>query len=165
MIYLGTTYGSSPSSRSSQKQARLPGIKTNGKPASKEEISRLSREYLKIRNDHQRVKMLSAQMTLAQERGQLIEKRLVEQQAAYLLVALRQRILAVPHAYARRILGLKDVTEAIVILRQAMVELLNEIKDLPDKVTNPRWLDELGADDGEPVPSSTGRKRFSKSRR
>jgi hypothetical protein len=144
---------------------RLPGSKTNGQPASKEEISRLSREYLEIRNEHQRVKMLSAQMTLAQERGQLIEKRLVEQQAAYLLVALRQRILAVPHAYARRILGLKDVTEAIVILRQAMVELLNEIKDLPDKVTNPRWLDELGADDGEPVPSSTGRKRFSKSRR
>jgi hypothetical protein len=48
-------------------------------------------------------------MQLAERRGELIEKRLVEQQAAYLLVALRQRILAVPHAYARRILGLSDV--------------------------------------------------------
>ena len=29
---------------------RLPGIKTNGKPASREEISKLSRQYLQARN-------------------------------------------------------------------------------------------------------------------
>jgi hypothetical protein len=29
---------------------RLPGTRTNGKPASKTEVSRLSREYLEIRN-------------------------------------------------------------------------------------------------------------------
>ena len=99
-----------------------------------------------------RTKNLTAEMQLAERRGELIEKRLVENQAAYLLVALRQKILAVPHAYARRILGLKDAAEAIVILRQAMVELLNEIKDLPDKVTDPNWLDIL---EGDASPSAT----------
>ena len=57
---------------------RLPGIKTNGKPASKAEVSRLSEEYLRIRNGHQHAKMLSAQMKLAQERGELISKALSE---------------------------------------------------------------------------------------
>ena len=41
-------------------------------------------------------KNLAAEMQLAERRGQLIEKRLVEQQAAYLLVALRQAILNIP---------------------------------------------------------------------
>jgi hypothetical protein len=117
---------------------------------AKEELPELSREYLRIRNQQMRTKNLSAEMMLAERRGELIEKRLVEQQAAYLLVALRQRILAVPHAYARRILGLKDAAEAIVILRQAMFELLNEIKDLPDKVTDPNWLDTLDGDASPP---------------
>jgi hypothetical protein len=128
---------------------RLPGIKTNGKPASKEEISRLSREYLKIRNDHQRVKMLSAQMTLAQERGQLIEKRLVERQAAYLLLSLRQRVLAVPDRVARQLVGIAEVNKVRAILRDAMLALLTELADLPSKVTNPRWLDEVAAEEKE----------------
>jgi hypothetical protein len=104
-----------------------------------------------------RTKNLTAEMNLAERREELIEKRLVERQAAYLLVALRQRILGVPHAYARRILGLKDATEAMGILREAMTELLNEIKDLPGKVTNPRWLDELEGD-GDQKPQKA-RKR------
>jgi hypothetical protein len=41
-----------------------PRFKTNGKPASKEEIDKLSKEYLQIRNEHQRTKTLSAQMEL-----------------------------------------------------------------------------------------------------
>ena len=61
---------------------------------AKEELPELSREYLRIRNQQMQTKNLSAEMMLAERRGELIEKRLVEQQAAYLLVALRQRILA-----------------------------------------------------------------------
>lgn len=123
----------------------------------KTEPPELSREYLEIRNAQMRTKNLTAEMNLAERREELIEKRLVERQAAYLLVALRQRILGVPHAYARRILGLKDATEAMGILREAMTELLNEIKDLPGKVTNPRWLDELEGD-GDQKPQKA-RKR------
>jgi hypothetical protein len=49
-----------------------PRIPTpNGKP-TKAEIDTLSKEYLQIRNEHQRAKMLSAQMTLAHARGELI---------------------------------------------------------------------------------------------
>ena len=64
------------------------------KPGPK--IGKLSEEYLEIRNDQMRTKNLAAQMVLAERRRELIEKSLVERQAAYLLVALRQAILNVP---------------------------------------------------------------------
>jgi hypothetical protein len=56
------------------------------KPA-KEELPKLSREYLEIRNAQMRTKNLTAEMVLGERRGELIDKRLVEQQATYLLVA------------------------------------------------------------------------------
>ena len=48
---------------------------------AKEELPELSREYLRIRNQQMRTKNLSTEMMLAERRGELIEKRLVEQQA------------------------------------------------------------------------------------
>ena len=94
-----------------------------------------------------------AEMVLAERRGELIEKRLVERQAAYLLVALRQAILNTPQTYCRRILGLNDAAEASRVLREMAVSLLNEIKDLPAKVTNPDWLDEIDQS-GEEAPAA-----------
>ena len=55
------------------------------------QIGKLSEEYLGIRNRQMSTKALTAEMQLAERRGELIEKRLVEQQAAYLLVALRRK--------------------------------------------------------------------------
>ena len=55
---------------------RLAGAEPNGGPASKEEIARLSAEYLRTRNEQMRAKALSAQMKLAKERGELISKEL-----------------------------------------------------------------------------------------
>ena len=47
-------------------------------------------------------------MQLAERRGELIEKSLVERQPAYLLVALRQAILNVPQTWCRRLTDLND---------------------------------------------------------
>ena len=35
------------------------------------------------------------------------------------------------------------------ILREAMLSLLSELKDLPQAVTDPNWLKKLEADDGK----------------
>jgi phage terminase Nu1 subunit (DNA packaging protein) len=82
-------------------------------------------------------------MAIAERRGELITKKLVEQQAAYLLVALRQAILNVPQTYARRIVGLKDAKAAKAMLHEMAISLLNDLKDLPSKVTDPNWLEEF----------------------
>jgi hypothetical protein len=131
-----------------------PGVKAakpRFKPA-KEELPELSREYLKIRNAQMRTKHLTAEMVLAEHRGELIEKSLVEAQAAYLLVALRQAILNIPQTWCRRLLGLNDAAEVSRVLREMAFSILGEIKDLPAKVTNPDWLDEIDGNGEEPRP-------------
>jgi hypothetical protein len=106
----------------------------------KAEAAKLNREYLVQRNETLRLKNLNAQMILAQRRDQLIEKRLVEFQSQFLLVAMRQKILNLPTTYCRRLVGLKDVREVQKVLKGAAISILNEIKDLPSAVTDPHWL-------------------------
>jgi hypothetical protein len=89
------------------------------------------------------------ELLLAKVRGELIVKDLVEKQAAFLLVALRQRILALPSSLARRMVNVPDGRQANNILREAMTQLLNELKDLPSKVVDPRWLETLEKDAGD----------------
>ena len=94
-----------------------------------------------------RTKNLTAQMLLAKARGELIEKRLIERQAAFLLLSLRQRILAVPDRLARQLVGIADANKVREVLRSTMLALLTELAGLPSKVTNPRWLDEVAAEE------------------
>ena len=94
-------------------------------------------------------------MAIAERREQLIEKRLVERQAAYLLVALRQAILNVPQTWCCRLMGLNDAAQVSRILREMAFSILGEIKDLPAKVTNPRWLEEID----QPFEQDTKSKR------
>jgi hypothetical protein len=115
-------------------------------------IGKLSEDYLRVRNRQMSTKALTAEMILAQQRGELIEKRLIERQATFLLLSLRQRILAVPDRLARQLVGIDDVNKARGILKEVMLALLTGLADLPNKVTNPRWLDEVAAEekqDGE----------------
>jgi len=62
---------------------------------------------------------------------------------------MRQKMLSAPDAYCRKILNLSDPFKAKAILREMMISMLNELKDLPNKVTNPHWLRELEAEDGK----------------
>jgi hypothetical protein len=126
-----------------------------------EKTSDLSAELLRKRIRAVEIRSQQNELKLARDRDELILKELVERQAAYLLIALRQRILAVPHAYARRILGLTETAQANQILKQAMIELLGELKDLPAKVTDPNWLDTLEGDGppSQPVEAKTASKR------
>jgi hypothetical protein len=48
-----------------------------------------------------------------------------------------------PQNYARRILGLTDVKEASRILREISIAILNDIKGLPEQVTDPDCLERL----------------------
>ena len=90
-----------------------------------------------------RTKNHTAEKVLAERRGELIEKSLVERQAAYLLVALRQAILNIPQTWCRWLMGINDAAQVSRILREMAIAILGEIKDLPAKVTNPDWLDEI----------------------
>jgi hypothetical protein len=93
-----------------------------------------------------RANRLRSEMLLAKARGELITKKLVERQAAYLLVALRQRIMSMPSTYARRMVNLPDTKAAAAVLKEIAISVLNEIKDLPSRVSDPNWLQTLEGD-------------------
>jgi hypothetical protein len=94
-------------------------------------------------------KAFMAETMAAERRGELVAKDLVTKQAALLLVALRQQILNLPQSYARRILGLTKVNQASKILREMSIAILNDIKNLPQQVTDPHWLETLEEDGGK----------------
>jgi hypothetical protein len=74
-------------------------------------------------------------MEIAVRRGELIEKKAVQEQAAFLLVAMRQRCMSAPSACSRRLLGINDARVMTEKLRDMMASVLEELADLPQKVT------------------------------
>ena len=127
------------------KKAKPPRLSSKPGP----EITRLSEEYLRVRNEQMKAKNQTARMLLAKARGEVIEKTLVERQASFLLVALRQKILAVPDTLSRKLVNIPDPAQVRRILREAMLNLLNELQDLPSKVTDQHWLRTLEAEEGK----------------
>ena len=98
---------------------------------------------MEIRNRQMHAKAFMAETSAAAARGELIAKDLVAVQAAYLLVAVRQKMLNLPLTYARRIVGLKDADAAKKVLQEMAVSVLSELKDLPSKVIDPHWLESV----------------------
>jgi hypothetical protein len=105
-------------------------------------------ELAKERVANTRVLRMRNEMLLARARNELITKDLVEKQAAYLFIAMRQKILNLPQTYSRRLVGLNE-REISEVLKGAAHSILNEIKDLPSKVTDPHWLESLEEKDAD----------------
>lgn len=126
----------------------VKGVKPRFKPA-KEKLPKLSEKYLRLRNRGQRAKAQQSELLLARAREELITKELVQRQASFLLIQMRQKILNFPSTYARRILGLTDVGQATRILREMSISVPDQIKDLPSKVVDPNWLESLEEDAGK----------------
>jgi hypothetical protein len=85
-------------------------------------------------------KRLQGELTLAKDREEVIYKDLVKKQAQYLMVNLRQKILNIPSTYARKLTGIDDIIKVQDTLREMSLHMLNELKDLPNTVTDPDWL-------------------------
>jgi hypothetical protein len=85
-------------------------------------------------------------MVIAKERGQLIEKRLVQRQASYIFVTLRQAILNFPSRYSRRMVGLQNEHQARQALTAAAHEFLRELAGFAEKAIDPGWLASMEAD-------------------
>jgi phage terminase Nu1 subunit (DNA packaging protein) len=50
----------------------------------------------------------AVEFKLARERSEVIETRLAQLQASFLFIAMRQKLLAIPSAYCRRLLNISD---------------------------------------------------------
>jgi len=139
---------------------RIPGLKKaesasrDTRKASKAEISKLSKEYLEVRNRQMSAKAFMAETQANERRGQLIKKEIVVLQAGYLLVAMRERLLRLPGMCFQQLSssnGLKDedLRKMTGILEAEVHRCLEELADLPSKVSDPHWL-ETWEGNGEP---------------
>jgi hypothetical protein len=108
--------------------------------------NKLATELTDERAQAVRINRMRSETLLAKARGELIAKDLVEKQAAYLLIAMRQRILGIPQTYSRRLLNISDQKEMAAKLKEMALSVLNEIKDLPSRVSDPNWLQTLEGD-------------------
>jgi hypothetical protein len=68
-------------------------------------------------------------------KGKLIERVEVINQVAFLLGAFRQRMLALPDAYARRLCGLEEPTQVRAILLEAVTDALIDLRNLPARLS------------------------------
>jgi hypothetical protein len=109
----------------------------------------LDKEYVRKRIKRTEALTISVELELARARGELIERDLAIKQLQYLMVTARQRLLALPTSLARQLQHKEDIREIHGILQRAIYEVLNELKDLPMKVTDPRWLEELDEEEGK----------------
>ena len=107
----------------------------------------LSREYLIERNAAMRARRLTAEMTLAHQRGELIEKELVTRQLSFLLIGFRQKALRLPHQLRAKF-GPEVITqERFNYLKELVHRMLTEMADLPNTV-QPDWLERLEEEEG-----------------
>jgi hypothetical protein len=99
--------------------------------------------YLQERNQMMRLKRMREEMLLAKERDLLIEKELAIKQLSYLMIAMRQKLLALPlnigNHFGDREVSIREVVE---YAKRLMNETLTELSKLPLCV-EPDWLEKL----------------------
>ena len=50
-----------------------------------------------------------------------------------------KKTLVIPQSYDRKLLGITDIKVMMDLLREMSYALLNQLADLPSKVTDPKW--------------------------
>jgi hypothetical protein len=118
-------------------------------PKVPDDVAKQSKRYLEVRNHAIDLKSKAAELELAVRRGTLVEKKLIEAQATYLLIAMRQKLLNLGSSHAHKFIGLTDLNQCRQILREIGLSVLNEIKNLPLAVSDPNWLETLERDEGK----------------
>lgn len=103
----------------------------------------LDKLFVISKTEQTEVRTMAFRLDLARIRGDVIEKKLAVKQLSYMLIAMRQQITSIPTSYARRFLHKEDIKEVYKILEEMTHRILNEIKDLPQKVVDPNWMDNM----------------------
>ena len=114
--------------------------------ATQEKLARKQRvdgELTKARTQLAQMRYHREAMAVAERRGELITKKLVEQQAAYLMITFRQTMLNLGASWARRFVGLSSVHEAKKLIDEMARSTLTELAKLPEKVTDRNWLETI----------------------
>jgi len=118
---------------------RLP--KVPRQPETETSVA-LGEEYLRKRNQILDLKFKREAMSLAFARDQLIERELVLRQLTYLVISMRQKLLAIPAKLYSRLGRERFPREAAQECERFIHAVLNELAQLPE-CAEPNWLERL----------------------
>ena len=132
--------------------AQIKGTKPRFRPKGKtgeitrQRVSELSEAYLEVRNAKLRSQAFLVEAQAKEKAGELISRQLVQRQAQYIFVCLRQAVLNFPTRYARHVLGITDEHQAKAVLTKAAHEFLTELANFSEKAIDSNWLQSLEGD-------------------
>jgi hypothetical protein len=98
-------------------------------------------ELTQERIESTRANRRKRELEIAEKKRLLIPRALAVKQLSYRLLALRQRLLALPASLAGEVAECKGDTHAITnVLDNAIRDALRELADAPQRVSDPDWL-------------------------
>ena len=112
-----------------------------------DDLQEQSSIYLRERNKAMRLKRMREEMLLAKERGRLIERRLVERQLAYFLIAIRQKLMGLSARLYSRLGEERFPKEAALEAERVVHDALGDLARLPE-CAEPNWLERLEEEEG-----------------
>jgi hypothetical protein len=98
------------------------------------------------------------QAKLLAMRGELISRRHVEKQAAFLVISLRQHLLAIATQHAGDLVNISNEHEMQEKLGAIIREKLEVLAQLPSRVTDERWLEALEQDEQDEKKQTTSQR-------
>ena len=118
-------------------------VRGEGEQERQAEREKLDAEWKRkrIAAENARQKLHAAKLLAM--KGELISKKHVTRQATFLVISLRQRLLAVAAQHARDLLNVTDEREMVLRLNAIVRSSLDEIADMPQRVVDPHWIETL----------------------
>jgi hypothetical protein len=127
----------------------VPPAETKARGNGQSAKEKLDAEWRRKRIDAEVARQRLHEAKLLEMKGELISRRHVQKQAAFLVLSVRARLLAVAEQHARELAAIADERELASRLDGILRDALDEIAGLPEKVTDPAWM--LRLDDEEPA--------------
>ena len=121
-------------------------IPSEGEQERQAKRDRLDAEWKQKRIDAESARQRLHEAKMLAMKGELISKRHVQKQAAFLVLSLRARLLALPGQHAGTLLNVADEREMARRLDAIIRVALDEIAEMPLKVSDPDWLSKLDAE-------------------
>ena len=126
-------------------------VPSEGERERQAKRDQLDAEWRRKRIDAESARQRLHEAKMLTMKGELISKRHVQKQAAFLVLSLRGRLLAIPGEHAGALLNVSDEREMAGRLDAILRVALETLADLPVKVTDPDWLSKLD-DEPEAAP-------------
>ena len=107
-------------------------------PPSPRPLSEADKRFREQRAENEFLKRIEREVKLAQQRGELISREMVQRQSAFVMTSLRSRLLSLPATLSRK-LEVADRHAAKLLIEREVKAALEELSDFTDRVTDDEW--------------------------